>query len=452
VTGSNRLIDPVAERVVLGAALLDSRLWETYILAGLTADHFAGDLSSHGYAAACRLIARGQAVDITSLYGEMRHALKSTDPESIIRWAEDLPSDAVTSVVGPQTCKRLIALAQSRNVQAECATTARRLAAGEVHPDALATELDRLDSVLLAHREQQAGRSLGIPQELLGDMLLSAEERMRRPAGSIPWIPSGVADLDAVTGGARRKKVVLVAGRPSMGKSTLAMNWACAAARADHPGLVCTLEDDAPTWTARAVAHLGQVPLDVTLGKASPYGDQYEGMFKGGDVYRKLPLRVWDGSNATPEQLRAQIRIAQRELGEVRWVVVDYIGLMMPPGGKRLTSREQEVARTSAALVAIAKDLDVAMIVAAQLNRDADKRSSRVPGLSDLRESGSLEQDAYQVILLHRPSFYEPGKRDGEIDLIVAKNKDGDRKTVAASWSGARMTVADLIESKTGGY
>lgn len=448
MSGPNRLIDPVVERIVLGAALLDSRLWETYIMAGLTADHFSGDMTAHTYAAGCRLIASGQAVDIAALYTELRRALPSAGPETLIRWAEDLPSGVATSVVGPQTCARLIALANARNVQEECAATARRLAAGEVHPDSLGTELDRLDSVLLGHREKQAGRSLCRPLDLLGDMLLSAEERMRRPVGSIPWIPSGVADLDAVTGGARRKKVVLVAGRPSMGKSTLAMNWACGAARAGKPGLVCTLEDDAPTWTARAVAHLGQVPLDVTLGKAAPMGDQYEAMFRGGDIYRGLPLRVWDGSGATPEQLRAQIRIAQRELGEVHWVVVDYIGLMLPPGGRRLASREQEVARTSAALVALAKDLDVAMIVAAQLNRDADKRASRVPGLSDLRESGSLEQDAYAVVLLHRPSFYEPGKRDGEIDLIVAKNKDGDRRTVAASWSGARMTVADLSQRK----
>lgn len=449
MTTTNRLIDPVAERVVLGAALLDARLWETYIVEGLTAEHFAGDHAAHAYSAACRLIAAGKPIDTTALYLEMKAALGSVDAERLARWTEDLPSDAVTSVVGPQTCKRLIALAAARHIQAECAATARRLAAGEVHPDALGAEIDRIDGVLIGMREQQVGRTLGVPKVLVQEMLNMAEERTMRPRGQTPWIPSGIKDLDDVTGGARQRKVALVAGRTSMGKSVLAMNWTIAACRAGYRCLVATLEDDAPTWTARAVSHLSSVPLDVVLGKTDPRQDQVEDILTGANVYRGLPLRVWDGAGCTPEQLRAQARIATRDLGGLDLLVVDYIGLMLPPGGKRLASREQEVARTSASLVALAKDLDVAVVAAAQLNRDNEKRSSRVPGLADLRESGSLEQDAYQVILLHRPEYYDAGQRPGEIDLIVAKNKDGERnRTIAASWRGATATIADLSKRK----
>ena len=147
----------------------------------------------------------------------------------------------------------------------------------------------------------------------------------------------------------------------------------------------------------------------------------------------------------SPEVVRSKIRIAKRDR-PIDLVVVDYLQLMVPPAGKRYQSREQEVASTSQALVAIAKECDVALILVCQLNRKCESRENKRPVKSDLRESGALEQDAYQILMVHRPCYYadevkedkkqeEQGKED-VAEIIVAKNKDGKTGVVPVRFNG----------------
>lgn len=235
-------------------------------------------------------------------------------------------------------------------------------------------------------------------------------------------IKTNFYDLDRSTNGLKGGQLIIVAARPAMGKSTFALDICRAASIHDkQTSIIFSLEMDSNEITKRLIAAEGR----ISLGKLSS-GELEKGEWeKITLVVKKIeraPLYIDDSPNLTLPEIRSKCRQLKQQHG-LSLVVVDYLQLMT--SGKRVESRQQEVADFSRSLKLLAKELDVPIIAVAQLNRGPEQRTDHKPMLSDLRESGSLEQDADIVMMLNRPQVYDENDRPGEADLIVAKHRAG---------------------------
>ena len=195
-------------------------------------------------------------------------------------------------------------------------------------------------------------------------------------------------------------------------------------------------------WTMRAMAsESGTSVGDIQHGQLSD-GDMSL-VFNAADDLSRMPVYLDDATKISPEIIRAKVRQLKRRV-DIQVVAVDYLTLMQPPGGRKYGSQEERIGATSQALAAIAKELDVALILAVQLNRECEKRPDKKPIKSDIRDSGSVEQDAYQIIFVHRDSVYDPEKPAEFADIIVAKHKNGACGSVKMRWHGPSCSFHDL--------
>ncbi len=266
--------------------------------------------------------------------------------------------------------------------------------------------------------------------EALGPTIDEIEAAGSRGEG-LTGVPTGFLELDELTNGLHGGQMIVVAARPAMGKSTLGVDiLRSASIKHNLPSAIFSLEMSRNEITMRILAAEARVRLQkLRSGKMD--GRDWD---KIAAVHGKLasaPLFIDDSPNLTLTEIRAKCRRLKQQHG-LSIVVIDYLQLMT--SGKRVESRQQEVSEFSRALKLLAKELEVPVIAISQLNRGPEQRTDKKPQVSDLRESGSIEQDADMVILLHREELYEPeGPRAGEADLIVAKHRNGPTKTIAVS-------------------
>ncbi|WP_407938629.1 replicative DNA helicase [Nesterenkonia haasae] len=261
--------------------------------------------------------------------------------------------------------------------------------------------------------------------------------------GTLSGIPTGFRDLDELTHGFHGGQLIVIAARPAMGKSVLALDFSRSAA-VNHRMTTAffSLEMSKVELTMRLLAAESQV-LFGDLRKGSSLKDQdWEKMARAMDKLEQAPLFIDDAPNLTLMEIRAKCRrLKQRE--NLKLVVVDYLQLLM--SGKRVESRQQEVSEFSRTLKLLAKELDVPIIALSQLNRGSEQRPDKKPQVSDLRESGAIEQDADMVMLLHRPEVYDKEtERAGEADIIVAKNRNGPTRDLTVAFQGHFQRFRDM--------
>ena len=252
--------------------------------------------------------------------------------------------------------------------------------------------------------------------------------KMMMKKGELTGVASGFKDLDALTWGFQRQEMIVLAARPSAGKTSLALNFAEAAAlpRRGEPvrTLIFSLEMSAAQLALRMLCSRAKVNLKLLRdGLLSKNGAEQQNLLAAADEFSKAPLFIDDSSHLTIMQLRAKARRLQAR-GKLGLVVVDYLQLLAPSDPK--TPREQQVAEVSRGLKALAKELDVPVVVLSQLNRSSEKEN-RTPRLSDLRESGSIEQDADVVLMLARPKDADEKFQVAadSMELVVAKQRNG---------------------------
>lgn len=260
--------------------------------------------------------------------------------------------------------------------------------------------------------------------------------------GEMTGVPTGFRELDELTNGLHAGQLIIVAARPGLGKSTLALDFARAASvKGRKPAIFFSLEMGRNEIATRLLAAEASIPMHV-LRKGSMEQQDWNRLAETRSRIADAPLYIDDSPNMTLVEIRAKCRrLSQR--GGLSMVIIDYLQLMT--SGKKVESRQQEVSEFSRALKLLAKELQVPVIALSQLNRGPEQRSDKKPQLSDLRESGSLEQDADIVILLHREDAYERDHpRAGEADLIVAKHRNGRQDTVSVAFSGAFSRFSDM--------
>jgi replicative DNA helicase len=260
--------------------------------------------------------------------------------------------------------------------------------------------------------------------------------------GQMAGVPTGFIEMDDLTNGFHPGQLILVAARPALGKSTLALDFARAAAiHNDQPTIVFSLEMGRSEIAMRLLSAEASVPLQ-SMRKGNVDQRDWTKLASTRGKINDAPLYIDDSPNMTLVEIRAKCRRLKQRVG-LKMVVIDYLQLMT--SGKRVESRQQEVSEFSRALKLLAKELKVPVIALSQLNRGPEQRADKMPAISDLRESGSLEQDADMVILLHRESAYEKDNpRAGEADLIVAKHRNGPTRTVTVAFHGHYSRFADL--------
>jgi replicative DNA helicase len=257
--------------------------------------------------------------------------------------------------------------------------------------------------------------------------------------GVMSGVPTGFADLDALLHGLHPGQLVVVAGRPGLGKSTVSLDFVRhAAVRHGLTSAIFSLEMSKVELVMRILSAEARIPLHV-LRSGQLSDDDWTKLARRMGEISEAPLFIDDTPNMTMMEIRAKAR-RLRQRHDLKLLVVDYLQLMTSP--RRVESRQQEVSELSRGLKLLAKEVDCPVIAVAQLNRGPEQRTDKRPQLADLRESGAIEQDSDVVILLHRDDYYDKeSPRAGEADFIVAKHRNGptDTVTVAAQLHFSRF-------------
>ncbi|SKS09076.1 replicative DNA helicase [Mycobacteroides abscessus subsp. abscessus] len=244
-------------------------------------------------------------------------------------------------------------------------------------------------------------------------------------------VPTGFTDLDEITNGLHPGQMIIVAARPGVGKSTLGLDFmrSCSI-KHQLPSVIFSLEMSKTEIVMRLLSAEAKIKLgDMRSGRMSD--DDWTRLARRMSEISEAPLYIDDSPNLTMMEIRAKARRLNQKAG-LKLVVVDYLQLMT--SGKKHESRQQEVSEFSRNLKLLAKELEVPVIAISQLNRGPEQRTDKRPQVSDLRESGSLEQDADMVILLHRPDAFErDDPRGGEADLILGKHRNGPTATITVA-------------------
>jgi replicative DNA helicase len=277
--------------------------------------------------------------------------------------------------------------------------------------------------------------------EIIGGTVDEIEAAGHRGEGMI-GVPTGFSDLDRLTNGLHPGQMIVLAARPAIGKSTLGIDIARSAAiKHNMTAVVFSLEMSRNEITMRLLSAEARVHLQKMRTGQMGEDDWAKVAATMGKI-SEAPFFIDDSPNMSLMEIRAKCRrLKQRH--DLKLVVIDYLQLMS--SGKRVESRQQEVSEFSRALKLLAKELEVPVIAISQLNRGPEQRTDKKPQMSDLRESGSIEQDADMVILLHREDAYEKeSPRAGEADLIVAKHRNGPTDTITVAFQGHYSRFVDM--------
>ena len=301
--------------------------------------------------------------------------------------------------------------------------------------------VDRAQAEVYNVTERRASEDYA-PLSVIMEGTLDEIEAINNRDGELVGVPTGFADLDELTNGLHPGQMVIVAARPAVGKSTLALDL-CRSASIHHnmTSVIFSLEMSRNEITMRLLAAEAKIPLNH-MRNGNMTDDDWQRLARKMGEVSSAPLFIDDSPNMTMMEIRAKgRRLKQRH--DLRLIVIDYMQLMT--SGKKVESRQVEVSEFSRQIKLLAKELEVPVVALSQLNRGPEQRSDKRPMLSDLRESGSLEQDADMVLLLHREDVYEKeSTRPGEADLIVAKHRNGPTRDVVVAFQGHYSRFVDM--------
>lgn len=310
--------------------------------------------------------------------------------------------------------------------------------------------LSRAEQTIFQILEQEEGGSQIEMKDILLDTFDRIKYRMEHQ-GDVSGLTTGFMDLDKQTNGLQPTELIILAARPSMGKTAFVCNIAEAvAARARKGVLIFSLEQSKLELAERFLCIRAKVQLHK-LRKGDLNEQERDDLLHTAGELSEMPLFIDDTPGRTMAQVSAIARRVKRKSG-LGVVIIDYLQLL-EPDDKR-APREQQIAGITRRLKFLAKEMEIPVIALAQLNRGVELREDKRPKLADLRESGAIEQDADIVMFLHRPEMYNPEDRPGEAEIVVAKHRSGPTGIVPLSFNKASMrfeNYSPLVEP-AGGY
>lgn len=421
-----------AEEAVLGAMIMNRRAVEIVDDVRLRTHDFYRP-SHRMLFDVIRELASRDMVDELTVINELRRTGQLEQvggPVAVVSLAERVPSAANVRAYAEEV------LAQS-TLRGLVDTGHEIARLGYEHPDDPPTLVDQAGVLLSELAQQRESADFIDASELLGPLYDELTERAEN-GGKSKGLPTGYVDFDRLVGGFQPGNLVIIAARPAMGKTSWALNIAeHVALHEKRPVAIFSLEmsaDDLVTRMMCSVARVDQKRIRQDMPLDSDWPLLVEAVGKLSQAAGRLPID--QSSSLTPMELRTKVRRLHNQLkseGGLGCVVIDYLQLM--DGGKRFDSRQVEVSYISRQLKALALELEIPIIALSQLSRQSENRVDKRPMLSDLRESGAIEQDADIVVFLHRPEYYDRDNPEvqGKAEIIVAKHRNGE---VGSVWLG----------------
>ena len=413
-----------AEQAVLGAMLLKPDAVTT-AAEELSADDFYRETHRLIFEAMMELKERTEPVDLVTLTEQLKKADKLTKIGGIP--ALSLIANSVPTAANVHYHARIV----HEKAQLRSLINAATEIAGAAYESADEVEdiMDSAEKRILAVSSGKRSKDFVPLQDILLDTLEQIDLRYNNK-GSITGLPTGFTELDHLTAGLQKSDLILVAARPSMGKTAFTLNIAAhVVLRAKEPVAFFSLEMSKEQLVQRLLCSEGRIDsqrLRVGELEEKEWGD----LIDTANRLSAAPLYIDDTPGITVMELRSKARRLKAEHG-LSLIVIDYLQLMQGRTSKSGDNRQQEISEISRSLKALARELDVPVIALSQLSRSVESRQIKRPMLSDLRESGSLEQDADIVMFLYREDYYDPETENKNItEVIIAKHRNGPVDTV----------------------
>ncbi len=422
-----------AEQSVLGALLIDTTTWDQVADIVVAEDFYRPDHRLI-FQALAELVAAGRPGDVVTVAEQLERRGRLTDAGGLA-YLGTLARDTPTAA----NARSYAQIVRERALLRRLIEAGREIASSVFSDDGLSARdlVDRAEGLVFEIAEQGArGREGAVRVSALLPPLIDKIDEWHTNPNKLRGLASGFADFDAKTGGLRPGDLVVVAGRPSMGKTTLAVNMAeFAAVSPDTKASVAifSMEMPAEQLVTRMLSSIGHVPLNsIRTGRISD--DDWVRITAATSQLSEARIFIDETPALTPTELRARARRIKREHG-LDLVVVDYLQLMQVPGTKE--NRATEIAEISRGLKVLAKELALPVIALSQLNRGVEQREKKKPVMSDLRESGGIEQDADMILLIYRDEVYDKDTtKKGIAEIDLAKHRNGETGTFLLTFQG----------------
>ncbi|GAD81337.1 replicative DNA helicase [Vibrio ezurae] len=423
-----------AEQSVIGGLLLDNERWDTVAEKVMASDFYS---RPHRliFEAVKTLLEDSQPLDLITLseFLERREQLEDVGGFAYL-------ADLVKNTPSAANINAYAEIVAERAVVRNLIGVANEIADAGYDPQGRSSSdlVDFAESKVFAIAEERSNEKDG-PQNvdnILEKTLERIEILYKTPQDGVTGVNSGFNDLNKKTAGLQPSDLIIVAARPSMGKTTFAMNL-CenAAMDSDKPVLIFSLEMPSEQIMMRMLASLSRV--DQTKIRTGQLDDEDWARISStmGILMQKKNMFIDDSSGLTPTELRSRARRIARDNGGLSLIMVDYLQLMRVPGMQ--DNRTLEISEISRSLKALAKELNVPVVALSQLNRSLEQRADKRPINSDLRESGAIEQDADLIMFIYRDEVYNPDSAmKGTAEIIIGKQRNGPIGSVRLTFQG----------------
>jgi replicative DNA helicase len=429
-----------AEESVLGAMMLSPGAIGA-VSEALDASDFYRESHAVIYRAALALYAKGEPVDAITLVDELEERGDLEGAGGRVR-IHELAALVPASANAGHYARIVREMATLRGLIRAGGEIAQL---GWERPGETTDLVDRAEQVVFDLSQSRVSSEFSHIEELLKDSF-ERITALYEAGADVTGTPSGFRDLDRLTSGFQPGNLIIVAARPSMGKSGLGLCMAAnLAVRAEVPTALFTLEMSKAEVTQRLMCSEGKVESQrLRTGKLAQ--DDWSRLTAASDKLMKAPIYVDDTGSLTMMDIRSKARRLKSSHPELGLIVVDYLQLMT--SGHSVENRVQEVSQISRQLKVLARDLDVPIMALSQLSRAVEQRHDKRPILSDLRDSGSIEQDADVVVFIYRDEYYNPDETDqqGLAEVIVAKHRNGPTDALKLSFLKRYAKFADLAQ------
>lgn len=436
-----------AEQSVLGGLLLDNQAWDR-VVDKLTADAFYSPGHKLIFAAISELSNETKPFDPLTLAEVLENRGELEEAGGLVYLAELAAN--VPSVANIAAYAEII---EERAILRRLISAGQKIADSAYTPDGrkskdLVDEAERL-VFNIAEEKQSTGGPQGV-REIIHNTVKKIEE-MFDAGDAITGVTTGFSDLDDMTSGLQSSDMVIVAARPSMGKTTFAMNLVENALLNSEKGVVVfSLEMPSEQLMMRMLSSLGRINQSkVRSGQLEE--EDWPKLLSAVERIKEKKLFVDDQAGLSPAEMRSRVRRIVREHGDLSLIMIDYLQLMQIPGYDQ--GRTNEISEISRSLKALAKEFNVPVVALSQLNRSLEQRPNKRPVNSDLRESGAIEQDADVIMFIYRDEVYNPDTEyKGVAEIIIGKQRNGPIGSVRLAFVGQYTRFENLAPDTYGRF
>jgi replicative DNA helicase len=417
-----------AESSVLGGLLLDNNSWDKVGDLLVEADFYRYE-HRLVFASITSLVNANRPADVITVFEQMQSQGKAEEVGGLAylnSLAQYVPSSA--------NIRRYAEIVRERSILRKLVSVSDEIATSALNTNGrpVTNILDEAEQKIFSIGEEGSRMRQGFQSmDKLVVQLLDRVEEMSQNPNDITGVPTGFFDLDRMTSGMQAGDLIVLAARPSMGKTALAINIAeHVALQEDLPVAVFSMEMGASQLAIRIVGSIGRIDQGrLRTGKL--IDDEWPRLSDAIERLKTVSLSIDETPGLTTSELRASARRLARSCGKLGLVVVDYLQLMSGSGGGDGENRATELGEISRGLKMLAKELQCPVIALSQLNRGVEQRTDKRPMMSDLRESGAIEQDADVIMFIYRDDYYnKESKEPGVAEIIIAKQRNGPTGTV----------------------